>query len=518
MTIQVENEAVPRLAHTKFRMLIGGRFIDAENGAVAETINPSTGEVLAEIPQASPADVQKAVEAAKFAQADWQALSVGERSRCFARFDELLEENSDRLAEIDSLDSGNPIGAMRLDVRLARDYVRGWPGLAQSLRGEVIPASPGNLHYTRDVPYGVVGRITAFNHPLMFAATRPLPSLITGNTLVMKPAPQTSLSTLVLAELFDEAFPPGVVNIVSGGADAGDAIVTNKAIKRIAFTGSTTTGLLIQRRAAESGTVKHISLELGGKNAMVIFPDVDIATVVDAAIFGMNFTVCQGQSCGSNSRVLVHRKIYDEFVQRAADALRTLRVGIATDETTDMGPVVSSAQLKRVNDFLQAGVDDKASLVTGGDRPVGTPSGGYFINPAMFADVHAGMRIAREEIFGPIMSVMVWDDYDEMIELANGVDLGLTASVWTNSLSIAHKTAEYLDAGYVWINDSTRHYFGTPFGGMKNSGIGREESIDELRSFMESKVVHTSLSDPKAALHTMLEQGRLLSAAKVASA
>lgn len=504
MTILAENEVTQQLRQSTVKMLLDGKFVEAENGAVAETRDPSTGEILAEVPQASPADVQRAVEAAKRAQPAWQALSVAERSKCFARFDELLGENCERLATLDALDSGNPVSAMRLDVRLAQDYVKGWPGLAQSLRGEVIPASPGNLHYTRDVPYGVVGRITAFNHPLMFAATRPLPSLITGNTLVMKPAPQTSLSTLALAELFNEAFPPGVVNIVSGGAEAGDALVTNKAIKRIAFTGSTTTGLLIQRRAAEAGTVKHISLELGGKNAMVIFPDVDIDMAVDAAIFGMNFTVCQGQSCGSTSRVLVHRKIYDEFVQRSAVALRKLRVGVAIDETTDMGPVVSSAQLDRVNGFLQAGIEDKASLVTGGDRPAGLPNGGYFVNPVMFADVRPGMRIAQQEIFGPVMSVMVWDDYDEMIELANGVELGLTASVWTNNLHIAHKTAELLDAGYVWINDSTRHYFGTPFGGMKNSGVGREESVDELRSFMESKVVHTRLGDPKVALRSML--------------
>jgi len=504
MTILDENQPAQRLRHNEFKMLIGGELVDAENGATADTVNPSTGEVLIEVPQASPVDVQHAVDAALHAHGNWQALGVEGRSRCFARFDELLGENIDHLAALDALDSGNPVRGMRLDVELAQSYVRGWPGLAQSLRGDVIPASPGNLHYTSDTPYGVVGRITAFNHPLMFAATRPLPSLITGNTLVMKPAPQASLSALALGELFNEAFPPGVVNIISGGADAGDTLVTHKAIKRIAFTGSMPTGLLIQRRAAESGTVKHLSLELGGKNAMVVFPDIDVDTAVDAAIFGMNFTICQGQSCGSNSRVLVHRKIYDEFVQRSADALRKLRIGIATDEATDMGPVVSSAHLEHVSAYLQAGVDDGATLVTGGDRPADVPTGGYFLNPTMFADVREGMRIAREEIFGPVMSVMVWDDYDEMIELANGVDLGLTASVWTNNVHIAHKTAQRLDAGYIWINDSTRHYFGTPFGGTKNSGVGREESVEELRSFMESKVVHTRLGDPTLALRTML--------------
>jgi acyl-CoA reductase-like NAD-dependent aldehyde dehydrogenase len=378
--------------------------------------------------------------------------------------------------------------------------------MARTLKGEVIPASPGNLHYTSYSPYGVVGRICAFNHPVMFAATRPLPALIAGNALVIKPAPQTSLSTLGLAELFAEAFPAGVVNIVSGGADAGDALVTHPDVKRIAFTGSVGTGLKIQERGAQSGHVKHLSLELGGKNAMVVFPDVDVDEAVDGAIYGMNFNVCQGQSCGSNSRVLVHRSVYDEFVSTAAEQLRDYTVGVAYTEEADMGPLVSAQHHERVSGFVESGVKDGATLVTGGDRPDGTPAGGYFMKPALFADVQPSMSIGSQEIFGPVMSVFVWDDYDSMIELANSVDLGLTASIWTNDLDLAHKTAERLDAGYVWVNDSTRHYFGTPFGGTKNSGIGREESLDELISYMETKVVHTRLRDPHAAFARLIDR------------
>ena len=482
-----------------FKMLIGGEFVDADGGALSEALDPSTGEAVAEIPDASRADVARAIAAARAAQPAWEALGVDGRGACFERFGELLREHREELAMLDAIDSGNPVAAMRVDIDISMPYVRGWPQMARWVAGEVIPATPGNLHYTSFRPYGVVGRITAFNHPVMFAATRPLPALITGNCVVMKPAPQTALSTLGLARLLADAFPPGVMNVVSGGADPGDALVCDPDVKRIAFTGSVQTGLVIQRRAAESGHVKHISLELGGKNAMVLFPDADLEEAVEGAIYGMNFNVCQGQSCGSNSRVLVHRRLYDEFVTRAAERLRAYAVGVAYDDATDMGPLVSAAHHERVSRYLEAGVQDGATLVTGGEHPRGAPAGGYYMTPAVFADVRSDMRIAREEIFGPVMSVLPWDGYDEMIELANSVDLGLTASVWTHDLDLAHKTADLLDAGYIWVNDSTRHYFGTPFGGTKNSGTGREESKEELLSYMETKVVHTRLRDPRAA-------------------
>jgi betaine-aldehyde dehydrogenase len=486
-----------------FRMLVGGELVAAEAGATTEAIDPSTGNPVAEVPEASRGDVESAVAAARAAQPAWDALGVEGRGACFTRFGELLVERLEELAMLDAIDSGNPVAAMRVDVRISLPYVTGWPAMARWLKGEVIPASPGNLHYTSYRPYGVVGRITAFNHPVMFAATRPLPALIAGNTVVIKPAPQTSISTLGLAELFAEAFPAGVVNVVTGGADPGDALVTHPQVKRIAFTGSVPTGLLIQRRAAESGHVKHLSLELGGKNAMVVFPDADVDEVVEGAIYGMNFNVCQGQSCGSNSRVLVHRRLYDEFVARAARQLEAYRVGVAYADDTDMGPLISDAHHRRVSGFLEAGVREGATLVTGGDGPADVPSGGYFVRPAIFADVRPAMTIAREEIFGPVMSVMPWDDYDAMIEQANAVDLGLTASVWTHDLDLALKTAERLDAGYVWVNDSTRHYMGTPFGGTKDSGTGREESIEELVSYLEQKVTHVRLRDAKAAFERL---------------
>ncbi|MFE9328450.1 aldehyde dehydrogenase family protein [Nocardia sp. NPDC052278] len=487
-----------------FKMLIGGQFTDAADRERRDVSNPSTGELITSVPSAGAVDVEAAIAAAAEAQSAWEALGVGGRAACIERFADLVRENRERLAMLDAIDCGNPVDAMRGDIDICEPYFDGWPAFAKSMSGDVIPASQGNLHYTAHRPYGVVGRITAFNHPAFYAITRPLPSLITGNTLVMKASDETTLSTLALAELYAEAFPRGVVNIVSGGVSAGDAIVTSSQIKRIGFTGSVSTGLLIQRRASESGYIKHISLELGGKNAMVVFPDVDLEEAVEGAIFGMNLNVCQGQSCGSNSRILVHSAIYDEYVSLLSSKLDRYRVGVAYDESTDVGPVVSQAHSDRVNDYIAAGVAEGATLVRGGGRPDGVPDGGHFIEPALFADVTLDMRIGREEIFGPVMSVFRWDDYNAMIAEVNALDLGLAASVWTNDLVIAHKTADSLNAGYVWINDSTRHYFGTPFGGAKNSGLGREESADELRSFLEQKVVHTRLGDPRGALSRML--------------
>ncbi len=490
------------VADQSFKMLIGGDFVGADeyHGAVTETVDPSTGFVLTRVPEADSGDVHRAVEAAGKAQPSWQALGLEGRAACFARFSKLLKENRERLAMLDAVDCGNPIRAMRIDVDLCEEYLRAYPPMAWGLHGRVHEMNRGGLHYTISRPYGVTGRILAFNHPLLFAVSRALPALIVGNTLLMKPAPQTPLSALALGELFAEAFPPGVVNILSGGATAGDAIVRHPEVKRISFTGSVRTGLAIQRSAAESGHVKHVSLELGGKNAMVVFPDVDVQAAVEGAVFGMNLGVCQGQSCGSNSRLLVHRSIHDEFVEALGARLDRFRVATAYEDEAEMGPLVTQAHFDRVTGYLARGKDEGARLVTGGGRPADVPEGGFFMRPAAFDRVERSMTIAREEIFGPVVSVLAWNEFDEMIATANAVELGLTASVWTDDLNLAHKTAELLDAGYVWINDSTVHFVGTPFGGTKDSGTGREESEEELLSFLELKAVNTKLSAARVAM------------------
>lgn len=487
-----------------FQMLIDGDLQDAAGGARLQLTNPSTGDVLTEVPQAGAEDVDRAVRSAQAAQAGWQRLGLEGRAACFNRLRELLLANEERLAMLDAVDVGNPVRAMRTDVRICTAYLDAYPKMAYGLAGKVIPASRGGLHYTLSNPYGVVGRITAFNHPLMFAATRPLPALITGNTVVMKVAPQAPLSALALGELLAEAFPPGVINLLSGGLAAGDALVRHPKVKRLGFTGSVKTGLAIQASAAASGCVKHLSLELGGKNAMVVLPDVDVDAAVEGALDGMNLTVCQGQSCGSNSRVLVHSSIHDEFVGALARRLESLQVLPAYFEDSDMGPLVSQEHHHRVLGYVERAKSEGAVLVTGGQRPDHLPEGGYFVRPTLFTGVEPQMAVAQEEIFGPVISVMSWDDLDAMVEVANGTELGLTASVWTHDLDLAHHLAGRLDAGYVWINDSTTHYVGTPFGGTRNSGLGREESEEELWSYLESKVVHTRLGEGEASLRRLV--------------
>jgi acyl-CoA reductase-like NAD-dependent aldehyde dehydrogenase len=488
-----------------FRMLIGGELTGAEGGRTAWTKDPSTGRDIAEVPDATAADVNRAVAAGKAAQPEWEAIGHDGRAACFAELYQRLEERLDELALIDSIDSGNPYPAMRNDMRISLQNVRDWPTLVRWHGGRTIPATRTGLHYTSRRPYGVVARILAFNHPLMFAITRPLSALIAGCTVVMKPSDQTPLGALALAEIARDVFPPGVLNIVTGGVEPGDALVTHRDIRRIGFTGSVATGMKIQQRAAEFG-IKHLSLELGGKNPMIVLPDVDLDAAVTGAILGMNFGICQGQSCGSNSRLYVHRDIYEDFLAKAGERLEAMRVAPAYSDEVDMGPLVTERHLERVLSYVDAGRQEGARLITGGERPNGgsVPEGGYFLRPTLFADITPDMRITREEIFGPVLSAAVWDDLEDVIEKANDTDLGLTGSVWTSDLDIAHAVADRLEAGYVWINESSKHFWGTPFGGWKNSGVGREESTEEYDSFFEHKVVHTMLRDPQAAFDRLV--------------
>jgi acyl-CoA reductase-like NAD-dependent aldehyde dehydrogenase len=484
----------------RFRLVIGGETCDATGGATYDTYDPSTGKVLTQAPLAAREDVERAIAAAKAAYPAWSAMGVRGRRDAFERLAAVVQQHAEELAALDAIDGGNPIEAMRFDLTLSVWNIRDWPGLALALTSDVIPeASPGrNLHYTLYEPYGVVARIVPFNHPAMFAITRVLPALIAGNAVVLKPGEQTPLSALRFGELAADVLPPGVLNVVTGGVETGDALVTSRDVKRIAFTGSTRTALAIQRRVAEFG-IKHLSLELGGKNAMVVCPDADVEAVVRGAIDGMNMTVCQGQSCGSNSRVFVHRKLYDDYLSLLREQLNAIRVGPAYEPESEMGPVVSDVQRDRILGYIESAKRDGARLVAGGGPPEGT-NGGYFVAPTAFADVEMQMTIAREEIFGPVISVLPWDDYETMIAEANDVEYGLTASVWTHDLDLAHRTVQRLDAGYVWINDSAKHYWGTPFGGTKNSGLGREESVEELVSYYELKAVHTILGGADAAL------------------
>jgi betaine-aldehyde dehydrogenase len=492
------------LGDREFKLVVGGKLVDAASGESTPTVDPSTGLTVTTVPWGDEVDIERAVSAAVAALGGWQELGLAGRSDLLGRLGDVITRYEDELAILDCIDGGLPYGAAHNDVNIALAGIRDWPSLVRWHGGRTIPASPGNLHYTQYRPYGVVGRIIPFNHPAMFAIAGILPALLAGNTVVLKPAPQTPLSAMRFADIAREVLPPGVINVVTGGAATGAALAAHPAVKRIAFTGSVETGLKVQRSAATT-SVKHISLELGGKNPMVIFPDVDVDAAVRGAIVGMNFGVSSGQSCGSNSRVFVHADIYDHFLDLAAEQLAAMSLGIAYDPATKMGPLVSKVQRRRVLSYIEKGCGEGARLVVGGGPPRSQPdlNDGYFVCPTLFADVTQSMTIACEEIFGPVMSVLRWEDYDILMREANAVDYGLAASVWTNNLHLAHKTAERLEVGYVWINDTARHYFGTPFGGTKNSGVGREECIEEYESYLEMKSVHTVLKAPHEQLPTI---------------
>jgi acyl-CoA reductase-like NAD-dependent aldehyde dehydrogenase len=466
-------------------VLVGGEWLEGSEENCVDAIDPSCGEPVARVLLADATLVDRAVRAADAAQPQWAALGPAGRAERIGRLRERVAMHRDELAALDAIDGGLPLRSARADVDEALTQMRDWPGLAQSLRGDTFPLGDGMLHYTDYRPYGVVARIVPFNHPFYFAATTILPALLAGNTVVLKPAEQTALSTLRFGELVRETLPAGVVNIVTGDRVAGEALVTHPLVRRIAFTGSTATGLAIQRAAA-GDQVRTVSLELGGKNPMLIFPDVDVETAVGAAVDGMSFCGTQGQSCGSTSRVFVHRDLHDAFVQGLADRLSQLRVGPAYADGVDVGPLVSERQAQRVRGFVQAGEEDGARRLVG--APVNGP--GYFVAPTLFTDVTMDMRIAREEIFGPVVSVFAWDDPTRLLEEANALGYGLTASVWTNDLGTALPVVEQLQAGYVWVNDVATHYWGTPFGGWGDSGLGREESIDELASYLQIRAVH----------------------------
>lgn len=471
-------------------MLIGGKRVLASDGGTIDVLNPATGQLLTKVPAATAEDIETAYQAASAAFPAWSRAHPLERGKALRDLADLIEEHGDELAVLDVMDNGSPIKEMRKDVDIAAAQLRYFAGLVSQVRGETIPTGDGRLNYTLRQPYGVVGRIVPFNHPLMFAAGKIAAPLAAGNTVIMKPSEHTSLSSLRLAELISDVLPPGVMNMVTGwGHTAGDAMVAHPGIRRLAFIGAETTGRAIVARAM-GVNVKHVSLELGGKNPLLVFPDADLDLAVEGAIRGMNFT-WQGQSCGSTSRVFVDRAIHDEFLDRLVAAVEPLKQGAPDDWTTETGSMINQAQFDKVQYYVNLGKEEGSQLVLGGQhRTDGDMKDGLFISPAIFSGVDPNSRMAREEIFGPVMAVMPFSGYDEGLALANDTDLGLTAAVYTKDLTVAHRFANDVEAGFVWVNDSSRHFIGAPFGGYKNSGIGREEDIEELESYTQVKNVN----------------------------
>jgi betaine-aldehyde dehydrogenase len=471
-------------------MLIGGELRDARSGATLEALNPASGEVFACFPRGGLDDVDDAVEAAASAFPTWWATPPLERASKLEELAAVIVHNAEEFAMLDVIDNGSPIREMRKDAFNAARLLRYFAGVVLEQRGETIPGLHGRLNYSLRHPFGVVGRIIPFNHPLMFAAGKIGAPLIAGNVVVLKPSEHTSISALRLGELVADIFPAGVLNIVTGlGVDVGDALVSHPKVRRIAFTGSAQIGRSIQARAA-SNVVKTVTLELGGKNPIVVFPDANVDRAIDGALRGMNFT-WQGQSCGSTSRLLVHRSLHEEFVERLGRRMKEQRSGAPTDESTDVGSIVHRAQFEKVMHYIDIAAEEGLRLVVGGVPPDDPAlNAGMFLRPTLYDEVPATSRLLHEEIFGPILVVVPFDDYEEALRIANDVAYGLTASVFTEDLSTALSFARDIEAGYIWVNDVSAHFLGTGFGGLKDSGVGREESLDEVLSYTQSKNVN----------------------------
>ncbi len=429
----------------------GGRWHQPKSGRQADTINPGTGESLGPVADASAADVDAAVAAAKTAFDTWKNVLPY-------------------------------IAAGQMDF---------FAGLVTEMKGSSIPMGPDVMNFSVREPLGVVGRIIPFNHPFMFCAGKSAAPLAAGNTIVMKPPEQAPLSSLRLTELIDGILPPGVFNLLPGGKEAGSALASHPDVAMIALIGSVPTGRAVMRAASD--TVKPVMLELGGKNALIAYPDADPDEVAGGVIGGMNFTWC-GQSCGSTSRAFIHAKIYDAVIARVRARVAHYKPGIPTEPTTTMGAIISKTQYERVLGFIDSAKKDGATLVYGGGPPKDPKlAKGYYIEPTLFADVTPEMRIGHEEIFGPVLSILKWSDESTMLRQVNAVEYGLTASIWTNDLSTAMHAAKTVQSGFVWINEVSKHFLGVPFGGYKQSGIGREECFAELLSFTQEKNIHVRL-------------------------
>jgi betaine-aldehyde dehydrogenase len=477
----------PKLNFSPRGLYIGGRWVAPATDQSFVSINPSNMEKLADVPAAGLGDVERAVKAAKGAFRDWSRTPIKERARCLEKLAERIEDNADELALIDALDSGNAITGMRGDMTWTAEWLRYCAGLIAEIKGETFSLGERHLNLTRRQPFGVVAKINPFNHPFRFCAEKAAAPLAAGNTVVIKGSEQAPLSSFRLGELCEGIFPDGVVNIIAGDGAVGADLVRHPDVRRIGFVGSVPVGRAIAKEAAAD--LKRVSLELGGKNPIVIFPDADPKRAATAAIKGMNMNR-QGQSCSSTSRVFVHASLHKDVVAELVALAEALPVGAPWLGHNEVGPIVSQRQFDRVMGFIDSAKAEGAKLLTGGAKPA-DPSlaAGLFIAPTVFDAVTPAMRIGREEIFGPVMSVMAWDDYEDVLEKVNGVEYGLTAAIVTNDLAKAMETAERVEAGYVWINSSGR-YIGAPYGGWKQSGIGVEECFDELLSYTQIKNIN----------------------------
>jgi acyl-CoA reductase-like NAD-dependent aldehyde dehydrogenase len=478
--------------------VIGGRRVEARRGLTRENVEPATGQVLSHVVVSTAEDVDAACADALAASAGWGGLEPAERSARLRAWAAALRAEAAELAVLDARDTGTPRRTMLAGVHKGADFIDYFVGLGAELKGETLPATAQHLHVTLRAPYGLVGLILPFNHPAYFAISKVAPALVAGNTVVVKPAEQTPMSAQRIAELAAQTLGPGVYNVVQGNAQTGAALVAHPSVWRLHFTGSVSTALAIQAGAAATGQVKRITMELGGKNPLLAFPDVDPPVIAAAAVKGMNFTRNQGQSCGSTSRLFVHRSVYARTTALIQERMEAIRLGLPQDPDTEMGSLVSREQQRSVLDYVGTGVAEGARLRTGGVAPDGPLASGAYVLPTLLDEVRPDMRVAQEEIFGPVLSVIPWDDEQELYEQANNSMYGLTAAIYTRDLSTALRAARRIHAGYVWVNGTETRWPGVPFGGWKNSGIGVEHALEELLSYTQLKTVNILLDQEPA--------------------
>jgi betaine-aldehyde dehydrogenase len=475
------------------RLYIGGGYVDATSGETFDTLDPATGETLASVQQASAADADRAVRSAQEGQREWAALTAMQRSRILRRAVELLRERNDELAALETRDTGKPIAeTLAVDIVTGADVIEYYAGLATAIEGQQIPLRPTSFVYTRREPLGVCAGIGAWNYPIQIACWKSAPALAAGNAMIFKPSEITPLSALKLAEIYTEAgVPAGVFNVVQGDGRVGAMLAAHPDIEKISFTGGVETGKKVMSMAGAS-SLKEVTMELGGKSPLLVFADANLERAADIAMSANFFS--SGQVCTNGTRVFVQRNVIERFEALLLERVKRIRVGAPTEASTNFGPLVSAAQLQKVLGYIESGVTEGARLIAGGKRLTENHyAQGQYVEPTIFTGCHDDMRIVREEIFGPVMSILVFDDEDEAIERANRTAYGLAAGVVTENLSRAHRVIHRLEAGICWINTWGESPAEMPVGGYKQSGVGRENGITTLEHYTRIKSVQVEL-------------------------